>query len=99
MKILILGSSGLLGSKIYFFLKNKKLNIMHNGVKKRNLELTNLKNLNTILKKKPDLIINCAAVTNIEKCERFFNETSKINVELAKNIFYLKLWILDLKQP
>ena len=90
MKILILGSSGLLGNKIYYFLKKKGLNILHNGIKKRILELTSLNNLKIILQEKPDLIINCAAVTNIEKCEKFFKETSKINVELANNIFLLK---------
>lgn len=90
MKILILGSSGLLGNKIYFFLKKKGLDIIHNGLKKRKLDITNLNNLKIILDKKPDLIINCAAITNIEKCERFFKETSKINIELGNNIFFLK---------
>ena len=90
MKILILGSSGLLGNKIYYFLKQKKLNVMHNGLEKRNLDLTNLNNFKIILKKKPDLIINCAAITNIEKCEKFFKKTSKININLAHHIFFLK---------
>ena len=90
MKILILGSSGLLGNKIYYFLKKKKLNIIHNGLKKKKLDITNLNNLKIILNKKPDLIINCAAETNIEKCEKFFTATSKINIELGNNIFFLK---------
>jgi dTDP-4-dehydrorhamnose reductase len=90
MKILILGSSGLLGNKIYFFLKKKGLNIIHNGLKKRKLDITNLNNLKILLNKKPDLIINCAAITNIEKCEKFFKKTSKINIKLGDNIFFLK---------
>jgi len=90
MKILIIGSSGLLGNKIYYFLREKRLNVLHNGLKKRNLDLTNLNNFKIILKKKPDLIINCAAETNIEKCERSFKKTSKINIELGKHIFFLK---------
>jgi len=90
MKILILGSSGLLGSKIYYFLKKKRFNVIHNGLKKRKLDITNLNNLKIILNKKPDLIINCAAITNIEKCEKFFKETSKINIKLGNNIFFLK---------
>jgi dTDP-4-dehydrorhamnose reductase len=90
MKVLILGSSGLLGNKIYFFLKKKGLDIIHNGLKKRKLDITNLNNLKIILNKKPDLIINCAAVTSIEKCEKFFFETSKINIKLGNNIFFLK---------
>lgn len=90
MKILILGSSGLLGSKIYYFLKKKRLNIIHNGLKKRKLDITNLNNLKILLNKQPDLIINCAAITNIEKCEKSFKETSKVNIELGNNIFFLK---------
>ena len=90
MKILILGSSGLLGNKIYHFLKKKRLNILHNGLKKRKLDITNLNNLKIILNKKLDLIINCAAATNVEKCEKFFKQTSKINIELGHNIFFLK---------
>jgi dTDP-4-dehydrorhamnose reductase len=90
MKILILGSSGLLGNKIYFFLKKRGLNIIDNGIKKRKLELTNFNSLKIILKKRPDLIINCAAATNVERCEKFSKETSKINFQLANNIFLLK---------
>jgi dTDP-4-dehydrorhamnose reductase len=90
MNILILGSSGLLGNKIYYFLKKKGLNVVHNGLKKRKLDIINLNNLKILFNNKPDLIINCAAITNIQKCEKFFKETSKINIDLGNNIFFLK---------
>ena len=91
MKILILGSSGLLGNRIYSYLKKKGLCLTHNGLRKRNLELTNLNNVkNILLKNKPDLIINCAAITNIEFCEKFSKLAEKININLANNIFNLK---------
>ena len=72
MNILILGSSGLLGNKIYYFLKKRGLNVVHNGLKKRKLDIINLNNLKILFNNQPDLIINCAAITNIEKCEKFF---------------------------
>lgn len=90
MNILILGSSGLLGNKIYYFLKKRGLNVVHNGLKKRKLDIINLNNLKILFNNQPDLIINCAAITNIEKCEKFFKETSKINIDLGNNIFFLK---------
>ena len=42
MNILILGSSGLLGRKLYDFLKSyKQIKIFHNGLKSRKLNITN----------------------------------------------------------
>lgn len=90
MKILILGSSGLLGRKIYAYLKKKKMNVAHNGLAKRDLDLNNTKNLEVLLKGKPDIIINAAAETNLDKCEEFLDNTSKININLAEKIFLLK---------
>jgi len=90
MKILILGSSGLLGRKIYSYLKKKKLDIIHNGLKKRILDLKNINNLKILLKKNPDIIINAAAETDINICEGFSKKSSKINVNLARNLFLLK---------
>lgn len=89
-KILILGSSGNLGCALY---KNISSNFkkIHTGLKKRSIDLTNFNEL----KKKinltnPDIIINCAAITNVDLCEnkKFF--TKKINTQLIKNIFRIK---------
>lgn len=92
-KILILGSSGILGKALYRSLKNKKkIKLFHTGLKNRNINLENkvqLKKL--ILSIYPDLIINCAAYTNIEECEKNIKISKKINVEIVKQIFNLKL--------
>lgn len=90
MKILILGSSGLLGRKIYSYLKIKKLDIIHNGLRKRILDLEKINNLKILLKNNPDIIINAAAETDINICEEFSKKSSKINVNLAQNLFLLK---------
>ena len=97
-KILILGSSGLLGSNLFRILKNK-YNTSHNGIKKRNLDINNLSKLDLLIKKKePDLIINCVAITNIDDAEKNKKKTYKINVQLVKNLILLqkkyKFWFI-----
>lgn len=86
-----MGSSGLLGKKIYKTIKQvRKLNISHNGLNKRKYNLEKINNLKKIiLKSKPDLIINALGFTNIDLCEK--NKKSySINVKIIKNIFLIK---------
>tara|TARA_Y100000389_G_C17455070_1_gene517572 strand:+ start:165 stop:1034 length:870 start_codon:yes stop_codon:yes gene_type:complete len=91
-KILILGSSGLLGYHIYKKLSTySKIQLFHTGLKKRYANLLNKKNLKKLLiTKNPDIIINCIGFTNIERCEKFKSVSKKINFELLKNIFLIK---------
>ena len=92
IKVLILGSSGLLGKHLYNKLKNnKKINLIHTGLKNRKIDLkkkTQLENL--IINKKPNLIINTIGLTSIEKCENQSKISKKINFEIIQNIFNLK---------
>ena len=65
-KIIITGSSGKLGNHLVKSLSND-FRIFHFGIKKRKFDLTKKKVLETfILRTKPDFVINCAAITNIE---------------------------------
>ncbi len=91
MNILILGSSGLLGGKIYETIKQVgKLSLFHNGIKKRKFDLEKINNLKKIiLKSKPNLIINALGFTNIDLCEKD-KKSYLINVEIIKNIFLIK---------
>ena len=70
IKILILGSSGLLGKYLYNELKdNKKINLIHTGLNSRKFDFTKKTQLeNLINSKKPNLIINTIGLTNIERC-------------------------------
>ena len=63
LKILILGSSGTLGKKIYIELKKiKKIKLFHTGLKKRKIDFKNKAKLKKfIFSINPDLIINCIA--------------------------------------
>ena len=93
MKILILGSSGLLGGQIFEHLNSyKKLKILHNGLKFRKYNLTYKYQLEELLiKSNADLIINCSGITNIDYCEKDKKNSYRINVSTVKNIFNYKL--------
>jgi dTDP-4-dehydrorhamnose reductase len=92
MNILILGSSGLLGRELFEFLKSyKKINVIHNGLRSRKLNIDNKFQLEKLLlTSNPSLVINAAGITNIDHCERKGNISYRFNVGLVKNIFYLK---------
>jgi dTDP-4-dehydrorhamnose reductase len=76
MRIIITGATGVLGSYLVNFFKNSKYKIFTIGNKKKadfNLDLNNKKKLLKIIKKiKPDCIINCVALTDVDLCERNF---------------------------
>lgn len=89
MKILILGSSGILGNYLYNYLK-KDYKIIHNGLKKRKFNLLKFDILKKFLiKTNPDIIINCVAVTNIDDCQINKKKAYNINYSIIKNIFYI----------
>tara|TARA_Y100000816_G_scaffold193618_1_gene141326 strand:+ start:311 stop:1177 length:867 start_codon:yes stop_codon:yes gene_type:complete len=90
MKVLILGSSGLLGYRLLKFLRTKNLIIISNGLKKSKYNLKSKNNILGLLKQKPDWLINCVAMTNIEDCEKNNKEALKINYKILKDLFYLR---------
>ena len=68
MKVLVTGSKGQLGLEIYKLSNNYKYNWVFTDVQE--LDLFNLKELNKKLNIiAPDIIINCAAYTNVDKAE------------------------------
>jgi len=92
IKVLLLGSSGILGKYLYNELKNtKKISLFHSGLSNRKFDFTKKIHLeNLIIKKKPDLIINTIGFTDIEKCEKLPGISKKINFGIVQNIFNLK---------
>ena len=84
---LVIGSKGLLGSKIVKILKKKKINHLTIARKNSNfnLNLKNFKSLNKLfLKNRFRVVINCAAIIDINYCESKFNEALIINCKLVK---------------
>ena len=91
MRILILGTSGFLGKTLYKYLKKNKYSVFHTGLLKKKKNLINFNNLiKIIFSSKPNLIINCSGLTNIDKCEKESKLSKKINLEIIKNIFFIK---------
>lgn len=86
-EFLVIGSNGMLGSKIVKILKERKID--HLTVARNNsnfnLNLTNFKKLNKLfLKNKFKIVINCAAIIDINYCEKMFKKASIINCKLVK---------------
>ena len=97
-KILITGSNGQLGHSLNLFLKSKSFLVSNTSLNggPYNLEGYNLsveKNVSNLIKRlKPDFIINCAAFTNVDHCEKNKKNASDSNVKVVKNILkYMSL--------
>ena len=86
-RVLIIGSTGLLGLNLTSFLKNKKYKIY----RFRNNKYNNLlkKSFCKIFfkEKKFDIIINLAAITDVDYCEKNKKYALKVNFDLCKNIY------------
>lgn len=98
-KILITGSNGLLGQKlVYALLKRNDVQIIASSVganrliKKEgytyeSLDITKKSEVESVFKKyQPDVIINTAAMTNVDACETKCEECWAINVTAVQNI-------------
>src|SRR5690554_1194232 len=96
-KILITGSNGLLGQKLVHKLKNHSnfqlvaTSIGENRIKDKNgyvYESMNIANRTEVLllieKHKPDVIINTAAMTNVDACEENQDKCWELNVTAVK---------------
>jgi|TARA_B110000858_G_scaffold79139_1_gene91704 dTDP-4-dehydrorhamnose reductase len=87
-KLLIIGSSGMFGSYFCNFLKKKgiKFSKSHN-YKNLRIDLTIKKNVFSSLDSlKPNVIVNLAAMTDIELCEKKEKLAYKTNSTIPKNI-------------
>jgi dTDP-4-dehydrorhamnose reductase len=99
LRILFLGSQGLLGSTLIPFFENKKYEIYQtsrnhiNGF--RVVDLTNnLKTFDLLTQIQPNIIINLAGLTNVELCESDSNLAFKSNTLIVE---ILASWIKNNK--
>ena len=83
MKVLVTGADGQLGYDVVK--KLKELNIEHIGVDKEDFDLTNENETKEfILDYKPDVIVHCAAYTDVDQAEVERELCYKVNVEGTK---------------
>lgn len=97
MKILITGSNGQLGNELQKIVAtgNAEIGIVSEKIKAAEvfaldvdkLDITNLGQVKTILKEmNPDVVINCAAATNVDGCESNQDLAFKINAIGPRNL-------------
>lgn len=87
-KILIIGK-GFLGSTIFSTCKNAGINVLGTHYNKSIpvIDITNVNSIEKVVNEfRPDLIINCAALTNIDQIESNPKRAYAINAHGAKNI-------------
>ena len=87
MKLLIIGK-GFLGSATYSVGLKYKMNVMGTNKKKgTNVNVCNIDSLEKIISNyKPDAIVNCAALTNIDEIETSPESAFAVNVQGAMNV-------------
>lgn len=92
-KMLVIGGTSLLGYKLLSNTNDFELYASYNknlinlkNVETLKIDITNIKNCEKILNLKPDIIINTAAITNVDYCEKFERNAFDVNVTGTKNI-------------
>ncbi|MCE9538075.1 MAG: SDR family oxidoreductase [Bacteroidetes bacterium] len=98
-KILITGSNGLLGQKlVYNLIKRSDVQViatsfganrlvLKEGYTYESLDITNKEEVKRIFTKyKPDVVLNTAAMTNVDACETKRDECWALNVTAVQNI-------------
>ena len=86
-KILIIGSSGLLGKYLYSYLIKKKKIITKKFVRNSKRNFFSKKFCNDFFKENNfDIIIYLSAITDIDKCQKNKKKAYKVNYVLLKNV-------------
>lgn len=94
MRVMVFGSGGLLGSSLVPHLRlcgHEVLSNARNGEDDVRVDLANISQVNTVLDKMmPAIIVNLAALTNVDECERNPQHAYLANVRIVEN---LSKWI------
>ena len=101
MKVLVTGSNGLLGQKLVKLLLESGENVIASGLNHNRinylsqrfdyveLDITDSVQVDTVLKNNlPDIVINTAAMTNVDQCEDEQAACVKLNVDAVENLVH-----------
>lgn len=89
MNILVTGANGQLGHEMQRMAKSSNHNYIFTDVADGNekLDITNLEDIRNMVKKNDvDIIVNCAAYTNVDKAESDYDTANLINNTAAGNL-------------
>lgn len=83
MRVLVTGSNGQLGRSITWVLKHHEVLAKN----RQELDITDPYSIFTVAKDfKPEIVINCAAFTDIEECETKRDEAYRVNIVGTRNL-------------
>jgi dTDP-4-dehydrorhamnose reductase len=89
-KVLVTGSTGLLGTSLVPYLQERGHQVQRMGnirIADLNADLTSFEQAALVLDHaRPDLIINLAALTNVDRCETHPQEAYLLNVKTVENL-------------
>ena len=84
-KILVTGADGMLGQDLCPILEKYNYNVIKTDIK--TLDITDFDTAQTVINAhSPDMIIHCAAYTNVDKAEEDFETAKLINASGTENI-------------
>lgn len=99
MKVLVTGSNGLLGQKLVKLLIDKKVEViatarganridyLDHDFEYAEMDITNSKQVSSVIGMyQPDVVINTAAMTNVDQCESEKEGCQALNVEAVKHL-------------
>ena len=88
MKIILLGASGQLGREWqHYFSRKANGQVLLLPYTSSQLDITHHKEIsNEIIDQQPDIIINCAAYTNVDKAETEYEKAKRINADAVAHL-------------
>lgn len=85
MKVLVTGANGMLGQDLCPILEDNGYEVVETDVE--SMDITDIDSVKSILEQeKPDIVIHCAAYTNVDKAEEDLKTAELINVTGTENV-------------